>query len=55
MVCVISGGNNDIGRMQEIKEKSLIYEGLVGIELRNSEEREGLIERMNQFVCSLTK
>ena len=23
VVCVISGGNNDIGRMQEIKEKSL--------------------------------
>ncbi|SEM06667.1 L-threonine ammonia-lyase [Paenisporosarcina quisquiliarum] len=29
VVCVISGGNNDIGRMQEIKEKSLIYEGLL--------------------------
>lgn len=28
IVCVISGGNNDIERMQEIKEKSLIYEGL---------------------------
>lgn len=28
IVCVISGGNNDIGRMQEIKERSLIYEGL---------------------------
>ncbi|MGN6395854.1 MAG: threonine ammonia-lyase IlvA [Mucilaginibacter sp.] len=27
-VCVISGGNNDIERMQEIKEKSLLYEGL---------------------------
>ncbi|MFJ7935870.1 threonine ammonia-lyase IlvA [Sporosarcina sp. NPDC096371] len=29
VVCVISGGNNDIGRMQEIKEKSLLYEGLL--------------------------
>jgi threonine dehydratase len=28
VVCVISGGNNDIDRMQEIKERSLIYEGL---------------------------
>ncbi|MGO4886462.1 threonine ammonia-lyase IlvA [Anaerobacillus sp. MEB173] len=28
IVCVISGGNNDIGRMQEIKERSMIYEGL---------------------------
>jgi len=94
IVCVISGGNNDIGRMQEIKERSLIYEGLlyyfivnfpqragalrqfldevlgpdddittfeytkknnkesgpglVGIELRNSEDYEGLIQRMDQ-------
>ena len=28
VVCVISGGNNDIERMQDIKEKSLLYEGL---------------------------
>ncbi|WP_207422880.1 threonine ammonia-lyase IlvA [Desertivirga brevis] len=28
VVCVISGGNNDIERMQEIKELSLLYEGL---------------------------
>lgn len=28
VVCVISGGNNDIERMQEIKELSLLYENL---------------------------
>lgn len=28
VVCVLSGGNNDIDRMQEIKELSLLYEGL---------------------------
>ncbi|HEY6082365.1 MAG TPA: threonine dehydratase, partial [Chitinophagaceae bacterium] len=28
VVCVISGGNNDIDRMQEIQERSLLYEGL---------------------------
>jgi threonine dehydratase len=28
IVCIVSGGNNDIARMQEIKERSLIYEGL---------------------------
>ncbi|OES44850.1 threonine ammonia-lyase IlvA [Domibacillus iocasae] len=28
VVCVVSGGNNDIERMQEIKERSLMYEGL---------------------------
>ncbi|OIJ12779.1 threonine dehydratase [Anaerobacillus arseniciselenatis] len=94
IVCVISGGNNDIGRMQEIKERSLIYEGLqhhfiinfpqragalreflddilgpdddiihfeytkknnkdngpavVGIELKRSEDYDGLIYRMNE-------
>ena len=28
VVCVLSGSNNEIDRMQEIKERSLIYEGL---------------------------
>jgi len=28
VVCIVSGGNNDIDRMQEIKERSLLYEGL---------------------------
>ncbi|MCJ8209425.1 threonine ammonia-lyase IlvA [Mucilaginibacter sp. RS28] len=28
VVCVVSGGNNDIDRMQDIKEQSLLYEGL---------------------------
>lgn len=28
VVCIISGGNNDIDRMGEIKELSLLYEGL---------------------------
>lgn len=28
VVCVISGGNNDITRMEDIKERSLMYEGL---------------------------
>ncbi len=28
VVCVVSGGNNDITRTEEIKERSLIYEGL---------------------------
>lgn len=98
VVCIISGGNNDIGRMQEIKEKSLIYEGqlhyfiinfpqragalrqflddvlgpdddittfeytkknnkekgpgFVGIELKNSEDYVGLVERMSE--CGFT-
>ena len=28
VACIISGSNNDITRMEEIREKSLIYEGL---------------------------
>ncbi|WMJ71574.1 threonine ammonia-lyase IlvA [Cytophagaceae bacterium ABcell3] len=28
VVCVVSGSNNDLGRMNEIRERSLIYEGL---------------------------
>jgi threonine dehydratase len=28
VVCIVSGGNNDIERMPEIKDRSLIYEGL---------------------------
>lgn len=27
VICIVSGGNNDVDRMQEIKERSLIYEG----------------------------
>ena len=28
VVCILSGSNNDITRMEEIKERSLLYEGL---------------------------
>lgn len=28
VVCIVSGGNNDITRMEEIKERSLLYENL---------------------------
>jgi threonine dehydratase len=28
VVCIVSGSNNDINRMQEIKERSLLFEGL---------------------------
>ena len=93
VVCLVSGGNNDITRTEEIKERSLLYEGLkhyfiirfpqragalrefltalgpdddithfeyvkktsreqgpalVGIELKNKDEFEPLLERMNQ-------
>ncbi len=28
VACIISGGNNDISRMEEIKERAMLYEGL---------------------------
>ena len=28
VVCIVSGGNNDITRMEEMKERALFYEGL---------------------------
>ena len=94
VVCVVSGSNNDLSRLEEIKERSLLYEGLkhyfvikfpqrsgalrefldsvlgpnddithfqytkknsrdagpaiVGIELRQKEDYNGLIQRMEQ-------
>ena len=43
VVCVISGGNNDIGRMQDIKERSLLYEGLLHYFIVNFPQRSGAL------------
>lgn len=43
VVCIISGGNNDIDRMQEIKERSLIYEGLKHYFMINFPQRSGAL------------
>ncbi|CAH0123701.1 MULTISPECIES: threonine ammonia-lyase IlvA [Bacillaceae] len=43
VVCMVSGGNNDIGRMQEIKEKSLLYEGLLYYFIVNFPQRAGAL------------
>ncbi|HHY74794.1 MAG TPA: threonine ammonia-lyase IlvA [Bacillus bacterium] len=43
VVCIVSGGNNDISRMQEMKEKSLIYEGLMHYFLVNFPQRAGAL------------
>ncbi len=45
IVCIISGGNNDIGRMQEIKEKSLIHEGLLYYFIVNFPQRAGALRQ----------
>lgn len=43
IVCVISGGNNDIDRMQEFKERSLIYEGYKHYFIVNFPQRAGAL------------
>lgn len=50
VVCVISGGNNDIDRMQEIKERSLIYEGLKHYFLVNFPQRAGALREFLEHV-----
>jgi len=47
IVCIVSGSNNDIDRMQEIKERSLQYEGLKHYFLVNFAQRPGALK---QFV-----
>ncbi|WP_088072512.1 threonine ammonia-lyase IlvA [Gottfriedia luciferensis] len=43
VVCIISGGNNDIDRLQEIKERSLIHEGLKHYFIINFPQRSGAL------------
>lgn len=43
VVCVVSGGNNDIMRMEDIKERSLIYEGLKHYFIINFPQRAGAL------------
>lgn len=50
VVCILSGGNNDIGRMQEIKEKSLIYEGLKHYFIVNFPQRAGALREFMEDV-----
>jgi len=45
VVCIISGGNNDIDRMQEIKERSLIYEGFKHYFIVNFPQRAGALRQ----------
>lgn len=44
VVCVVSGSNNDIDRMQEIKERSLQYEGLKHYFLISFAQRPGALK-----------
>ena len=50
VVCILSGGNNDIDRMQEIKERSLQYEGLKHYFLIRFAQRPGALKEFVNFV-----
>ncbi|MCD1260056.1 threonine ammonia-lyase IlvA [Paenibacillus athensensis] len=54
VVCIISGGNNDIDRMQEIKERSLIYEGLKHYFVLNFPQRAGALREFLEEVLGPT-
>ncbi len=41
VVCIVSGSNNDITRMEEIKERSLLFEGLRHYFIINMPQRSG--------------
>jgi threonine dehydratase len=44
VICIISGGNNDINRMAEIEERSLIYQGLMNYFVINFPQRPGALK-----------
>jgi threonine dehydratase len=54
IVCIVSGGNNDIARMQEIKERSLIYEGLKHYFLIQFAQRPGSLKEFVNKVLGST-
>lgn len=50
VVCIVSGSNNDITRTEEIKERSLIYEGLKHYFMVNFPQRPGALKEFVNFV-----
>lgn len=54
VVCVVSGSNNDIERMQEIKERSLQYEGLKHYFMISFAQRPGALKEFVNNVLGPT-
>ena len=54
VVCIVSGSNNDIDRMQEIKERSLQYEGLKHYFLIRFAQRPGALREFINNVLGPT-
>ncbi len=54
IVCIVSGSNNDIDRMQEIKERSLQFEGLKHYFLISFAQRPGALKEFVNHVLGPT-
>ena len=52
VVCIVSGSNNDIERTQEIKERSLIYEGLKHYFMVQFPQRPGALKEFVNYILS---
>ncbi|MEP1095751.1 MAG: threonine ammonia-lyase [Cyclobacteriaceae bacterium] len=50
VVCIVSGGNNDITRTEEIKERALLYQGLKHYFIVNFPQRTGALK---EFVSQI--
>lgn len=50
VVCIVSGGNNDIDRMQEIKERSLLHEGLKHYFIVRFAQRPGALKEFVNYI-----
>lgn len=51
-MCILSGGNNDIERMPDIKERSLIFEGLKHYFIIKFPQRSGALRQFVNKVLS---
>lgn len=54
VVCIVSGSNNDITRMEEIKERSLLYEGLKHYFIVRFPQRAGALRTFVDLVLGPT-
>lgn len=54
VVCILSGGNNDIDRMQEIKERSLLFEGLKHYFIVRFTQRPGALKEFVNYILGPT-
>lgn len=54
VVCIVSGSNNDLGRMEEIRDRSLLYEGLKHYFIINFPQRAGALREFLDEVLGPT-